>query len=78
MSGYENEYFTLPTLNEDVRGELVVRELERRGGFLPADAQAIVNTPAIRALMDFSFGLPGPLATALSQMVRHEGLRELR
>lgn len=55
-----------------------MKELERKGGFLPADAEAIVNAPAVRALMDFSFGLPGPLAIVLQQMLAHEGLRELR
>lgn len=77
LSSFEQKAYTLSALDEAVRTELVKREMERKG-FLPAEAQNIVDNSAVQALIHFTIGLPGPLAIVLRQMLVHEGLRELR
>lgn len=78
LSCYGERFLTLRPLDEAARAEVLAAELQRSAQFSPAEAQAVVDSPAVRSMIDFTLGLPLPLEVALQAMLVHKGLKQLR
>lgn len=77
LSAFGRENYELGALPQKASRACILQELEREG--LPSEEAArIVGHPAVKAIMDFSLGIPGILAIVADRLILHDGLRDLR